>query len=131
MGASQYMQKALLDWTLGGATPTRPSLHYVGLAQGTPSSISGSECTISNYARQAVSFGPAGTPSGSATAINTAAFTFSVKAAGTVIGIQVWDTNLASNSGNMLAFGLLSATSVLASGDTLAFASGALSISLS
>ena len=40
---SAYFEKAMLDWGLQGATPTRPTALWAGLAVGTPTSVSGSE----------------------------------------------------------------------------------------
>jgi len=124
----------MLDWLLGGAAVTRPTSRYLGLSLGTPSSVSGSEGSWSGYTRQALAFGAASTVASSGTAINTAALTFSANAAVTatpVRGYEIWDTNLGTNSGNMLFYGQLSASSSLVSGDTLSFASGAIVISLS
>ena len=130
MGASQYSSKAMLDWVAGGATPTRPTSRYAGISLGTPTSTSGSECSASAYARQPITFVAASTPSGSATLSNSNAFTFTFSSACTVQGFMIWDTNLNSNSGNLLWFGTLSASSVMVAGDTLAFAAGNLVITL-
>lgn len=126
--AGAYGQKACLDWLFGGATPTRPTSIFAGLSLGTPSSTSGSEASVSAYARQPVLVAPAASPAGSAS--NSAAFTFTVSSACTLKGFQLWDTQLSSNSGNMLFYGQLSASSVMVAGDTLAFATGALIITL-
>lgn len=128
MGVGVYARKAILDWGLGGASPTRPATHAVGLAVGSPSSISASECTASAYVRQVATFNSA---SAGGLASNVNAFTFTVSSAATLVGIHVWDTVLASGSGNMLWYGQLSASSVMVAGDTLAFAAGALTITLS
>jgi len=120
MGTSQYMQKAMLDWVLGGATPTRPSAWYMGLAIGAPTSNAGSEATASGYARQTFSALAAGTPATSGTTMNSNAIIFTFSAAQTIRGFTIWD---AVSGGNMLRFGALSAaSSVMASGDTLSFA---------
>jgi len=120
MGTSQYMQKAMLDWVLGGASPTRPSAWYMGLAIGLPSSISASEATVAGYARQTFVALAAGTPATSGTVMNSGAIIFTFSAAQTVRGFTIWD---AASNGNMLRFGALSAaSSVMASGDTLSFA---------
>ena len=59
----QYMQKAMLDWVLLGAAPTRPASVLVGLSIGAPSSTSNSEVGAgSGYARGIPTFGAAGTP---------------------------------------------------------------------
>lgn len=129
---SVYSEKAILDWLLGGATPTRPTDRAVGLSLGTPTSVSGSEiATTYGYTRQTATFAAAGTPASSGTATNAAAMTFGpFTTAASVSGIQVWDTVLSANSGNMLWFGNLATARTVASGDSLVVASGALTISL-
>ena len=125
MSTSQFLSQALLDWALGGATPTRPSARFVGLANGTPSSIAASELTIAGYTRQTITFGAASTPTSSGSVTCKALFTFSFGAAATAVGIQLWD---ASAAGNMLYYGLLSASSIMSSGDILSFASAGFAV---
>lgn len=127
---SAYAEKAMLDWVLGGATPTRPAAWGVGLSLGVPSSTSGSEITTgSGYARQAAGFGAAASPGGSAT--NTAAMTFGpFSGAASITGIQIWDTVLSLNSGNLLWYGTLTTPRTVGVGDSLIIASGALTVSL-
>ena len=127
-GISAYARKAMLDWVLGGAAPTRPTAWGLGLSLGTPSSTAGSEMSVAGYLRQNFTFGAAASPGGSA--FNTVAATFLVNSACTIKGWGLWDTVLSSNSGNLLAFGQLSASSVMASGDLLAFSISACKISL-
>lgn len=131
MPVSQYAQKAMLDWIAGGATPAAPTIWAVGLSLGTPASNSASEASVSAYSRQLVTFAAATTPAGSASVSNVNAFTFTVSSACTLKGYQVWDTRLSSGSGNMLFYGLLSASSVMVAGDTLAIPIGSLKITLS
>lgn len=126
-----YAEKAMLDWVLGGATPTRPAAWGIGLSLGSPTSISGSEITTgSGYARQTGIFGAAASPGGSAT--NGSAATFGpFSGAASVSGVQIWDTILTLNSGNMLWYGLLATARTIGVGDSLVMASGAMTISLS
>ena len=128
MPLSAYARKAALDWLLGGATPTRPTVWFMGLSLGTPSSTSGSEASVSAYVRKTAVFGAAASPGGSAS--NATAIIFTVSSACTLFGAQVWDTNLASNSGNMLWYGQLSASSVMVAGDTLSIAIGSAILTL-
>ena len=125
-----YLQKAGLDWALGGATPTRPTAWGVSLSLGAPTSVSGSEITTgSGYARQTVGFAPAVLSAGSAS--NTVAMTFGPFSSGASIsGVALWDTVLSANSGNMLAYGLLATPRTVGAGDSLVIASGALVITL-
>ena len=128
---SAYAEKALLDWVLLGATPTRPGTVAVGLSLGAPTSVSGSEMgTASGYTRKTATFGAAASPAGSATL--AAAVTFGpFQTAYSITGLQVWDTNgVAVDAGNMLWYGNLATARTVASGDSLVIASGALTITL-
>lgn len=128
---SDYAEKAMLDWVLGGATPTRPSTRAIGLSLGSPTDASGSEWTGTGITRQSMDFGAAASPAGSAT--NASALTFGpVTAAASVSGIQIWDTisGQTANAGNMLWYGLLATARTLASGDSLVIASAALVLTL-
>ena len=126
---SDYAEKAMLDWVLGGATPTRPAAWGLGVSLGTPNASAMSEiATGSGFNRATVVFGAAASPAGSA--INTTAVTFGpASAAATIVGIHVWDT-AAATAGNPLWYGTLATTRTLASGDSLVIASGALVITL-
>jgi hypothetical protein len=128
---SQALMKSLLDWSLNGATPTRPGAAFVGLATGSPTSAASSEiATGSGYVRQTVTFAAAGTPSGSGTATNNAAMTFGpFSTAQSISGLFISDT-VSSNAGTMLYEGLLSAARTVQAGDSLVIASGALVVSM-
>jgi hypothetical protein len=130
---SQYLSKALLDWSLGGATPTRPAAWGIGLSLGSPTSVSGSEITTgSGYARQTGIFGAAGTPTSSGTGSNNSACTFGpFSGAASVSGLQLWDSMLSLNSGNMLYEGLLATARTIGVGDSLVLNVGALIIGMS
>jgi hypothetical protein len=129
---SQYLTKAMLDWSLGGATPTRPGAWGIGLSLGSPTSVSGSEITTgSGYARQTGIFAAAGTPTSSGTVTNASNMTFGpFSGACSISGIQIWDTILTLNSGSLLYMGLLTTARTLIIGDSLVLASGALTVSL-
>jgi hypothetical protein len=131
---SQYMTKAMLDWALLGATPTRPVGIFVGLSLAAPTSVASSEvATGSGYARQGSAtsvFAAAGTPSGSGTATNTLAMTFGPFSSSAVIsGVFISDT-VSSNAGNGLFYGNLATVRTPLTGDSLVFASGALTVTL-
>lgn len=127
---SAYLGKALLDWSLLGATPTRPTLSYVNIGLAAPSSTNGSEiATGSGMTRQTVAFSAAGSPAN--TAGNSVAMTLGpISAAATIIGIDVWDT-AAATIGNLLWYGTLTTSRTMNGGDSLVFAVGALEISVS
>jgi len=129
--ADPWAEKAMLDWCLGGATPTQPASRFLGLAAGTPTSASASEL-VTGFAstRLAIAFGAAVSPAGSAT--NTGAVTFSATTRITAAASKpnAWNLWNASSGGTRLAYGQLSASSTFSSGDTISFASGALTITL-
>lgn len=120
----------MLDWVLGGATPTQPASRLAAISLGTPTTVSGSEVLPnSGYTRQTALFGAAASPAGSAS--NTAAMTFGpFSSVATMQGLVIYDTS-AFTAGNMLWYGtLLTARTVLA-GDSLVVAVGGLVITLS
>jgi hypothetical protein len=121
---------AMLDWVLGGATPTRPASRLVALSLGTPSSVSGSEVNSnSGYIRQSALFGAAASPAGSAS--NTAAMTFGPFSSSAAIqGLLVYDT-ISINSGSIWWYGTLLTARTVLTGDTLVVAAGSLLITLS
>jgi hypothetical protein len=127
---SAYLSKAMLDWVLGGATPTQPASRLAALSSGIPTSVSASELSpLSAYTRQTALFSAAASPAGSAS--NTAAMTFGpFSSTGVVQGLCIYDTS-AFTAGNILWYGtLLTARTVLV-GDSLVVAAGALIITLS
>ena len=127
---SAYGEKAMLDWVLGGATPTQPASRYVALSLGTPTSVTGSEVqAASGYLRQTGLFGAAASPAGSAS--NTAAMTFGPFSSSAAIqGVMVWNT-ASINSGSMLWYGTLQTARTVLAGDSLVIDVGQLIITLS
>ncbi len=130
-GISAYAEKAILDWVLGGAVPTRPAAWGIGLTIGVPSSTSGSEVgTGSGWTRQSLIMPAASSPAGTV-ANPTPALTFGpALTAATFSGLQIWDT-MAATAGNMLFYGTLATPRTLGVGDSLVIAIGALIITLS
>jgi hypothetical protein len=128
-GISTYAQKALLDWVLLGATPTRPGALGVSLSLGSPSSVSASEIALgSGITRSTVLFAPASSPAGSA--YNSSAMTWGpVSSACTVSGISIWDT-ASSTNGSYLWYGLLSTPRTLGAGDSISIPATGLVITL-
>lgn len=127
---SAYLEKAYLDWCLGGASATQPSARWAGLAAGTPTSVSGSEIgTLTGYSRVTALFGAAASPAGSAS--NTAAMTFGpFSSNGSILGLQLWDGSPVGSS-DMLWYGTLQTARTILVGDSLVIAAGALTITLS
>lgn len=122
--------KAMLDWVLGGATPTQPASRLAALSLGTPTSVTGSEVQAnSGYLRQTALFGAAASPAGSAS--NTASMVFGPFSSSAAIqGLLIYDT-VSINSGNIWWYGTLLTARTPLSGDTLVVAAGGLIITLS
>lgn len=124
---SDYLERATLDWALGGATPTRPTTRYVALLTAAPSDTGGgTEVTGGSYARQAATFGAAATSAGTSTATTTATLNWTNMPTATVTHVAIYD---ALTAGNLLYWGALSASKALTSGDNFAINSGNLTIS--
>ena len=121
---SNYLELKVLDHFLGTASTTAPSAVYLSLHTANPDEDgSGTEVSGNGYSRQAVTFAAAS--SGSSSSNSVEEFTASGGAFGTVTHFGIWD---ASSSGNLLYYGALTASKTIADGDTLRFASGAITI---
>lgn len=127
---SDWAEKIALDFLLRNASAGAPTAWAVGLSLGVPSDVSGSEITTgSGYARQTASFAAAASPAGSAS--NATAMTFGpFSGAASITGIQVWDSVLSLNSGNMIFWGTLTTARTVGVGDSLVVGAGALTITL-
>ncbi len=123
MPFSAFMQKQILDWVLGGANPTRPAAQFIGLATGSPTSVSDSHAPMS---RVTCLFGAAASPAG--TVSNTAVMTIIATLAATPNNWFMYD---ATNAGNMLMYGSLNAQTTLSAGRPAGFAAGGLVLVLS
>lgn len=123
---SDFSEKACLDWLMGGATPTRPSAWAIGLGTAVPNASAASELTMAGYTRQVVTFGAAASPAGSVSNANTMSFgPFSTGC--TLSGVHVWD---GTGGANFLWYGSLATARTLGAGDSLTFAVGAITASL-
>jgi hypothetical protein len=125
MGASDYLQKALLDWCLQGATPTRASALWLDMVTSSPnvtSAFSGGAF----FSRVTVTFAAANSPNTSATLLG--AFTGTNTAAATFVGFNLYDH---STGGNRLFWGTMTAAIGCNSADNPACAAGGLIIVLS
>jgi hypothetical protein len=121
---SNYLEDKILDYVLRDTADWAPSAVYLALHTANPDEDgSGTEVSGNGYSRQAVTF--AASSSGSASSNSVEEFTASGGAFGTVTHFGIWD---ASSSGNLLYYGALTASKVIADGDTLRFASGAITI---
>ena len=128
---SAYFEKQMLDWTTGAAAATQPAARWVGLAGGTPTSVSASELGTAQgyFSRLTALFGAANSPAGSCSI--TAAQTFGpFSSTQSVLGLVVFDGSPIGSS-NMLWYGTLQTARTLGIGDSLVFSPGALTLVLS
>lgn len=122
---SNYLETAILDHVFGGVPYSAPATLYLALYTVAPDDTGGgTEVSGGSYARQTVAF----TVSGD-TASNNAAVEFPTATGtwGTVVAVGVFD---ALTSGNLLAYGNLTASKTIASGDVFRVPSGDLDITL-
>lgn len=123
---SNFLENEILDHLFTAGAYSRPDT-YVALYTAAPTDAGGgTEVSGGSYARVQVTAWD--TASGGATA-NTNVITFPTATAswGTVVAFGILD---ASSGGNLLAWGDLSASKAVGSGDTIEFAAGALDITL-
>ena len=116
----------LLDASLGTATYTAPTTPMkLALATAASSaSAAGTEVSGGSYARQNIAFGSASSGSTS----NSGTITFSNMPACTVTHIDIYDSN---GTPRRCWWGALTASKVLAAGDSIAFSAAAVSVALS
>lgn len=128
-GVSDFAEKLLLDYIMGGASPTRPTVWAVGLSTASPVASAGSEIAAgSGYARNTLTAGAAASPAGSVSNVNAMSFgPFSTGC--TVSGITVWD-NMTIANGNLLWYGVLATPRTIGAGDSLTMVQGALVITI-
>jgi hypothetical protein len=123
---SNFLENSLINGTLRGTTYTAPTTVYVALYTSDPTDAdTGTECSGTAYARQAVTFGA---PSNGATT-NSAAVEFPQAGGswGTITHIGIRD---ALTTGNLLYHTPLDASKTIATGDVFRIASGSLSVTL-
>lgn len=130
MPMSAVQAKNVLDYLTGAAAATQPSNRYVGLAAGTPTTVSGSELGTAQgyFSRLTALFGAAASPAGSAS--NTAGMTFGpFSSGGSALGIHVWDGSPIGSS-NMIFQGTLQTARTYGIGDSLVIAPGGLTLTM-
>jgi hypothetical protein len=125
---TEYTEKKVLDHCLKVASYSPPATVYVGLSTADPT-INGSgwtDPTYTGYGRQVIPFGAAS----ARTITQNALVTFSACTGGssTVGWYGLWD---ASTGGNLLAYGVLSPSKNIVSGNTPSIASGQCAVSFS
>ena len=128
---SDYLEVQLRAHIFRTATFTKPAQLWVSLHTADPTDLgTGAEANYGAYARVQVNPADANWTAASATDGNTdnaAAITFPTCTSGsnTITHFGVWDANAA---GNMITYGALTVSQVIAVGGTPSFAIGALDI---
>lgn len=129
MSFSNYLEDAVLNHVFGSGsgTYTPASTLYVALFTSAPNDTgasSGTEVSGGGYARQTGTF-----TTSSGTASNDSAIEYPTATAdyGTVVAMGIFD---ASSGGNLLAYGTLTTSKNVSSGDVLRFNASAVNISL-
>lgn len=124
-GFSNYLENKVVGHVFGGSAYTAPSTLYVALYTSAPSDTGGgTEVSGGAYARQTAAF-----TISADTASNTSAIEYPTATAnyGTVVAVGVFD---ASSSGNLLAYGNLTASKTVSTGDVFRFNAGAIDITV-
>jgi hypothetical protein len=117
MSLTTYAGNKLLDHMIGKTSFTMPDV-FLALFKTAPGvGGTGTECAYTGYARIDVA-GADFSAASSLASTNANAFTFGTKTAGTDETVGWWATFDASTSGNMLEFGTMTASKLIANGDT-------------
>lgn len=125
MSFSNYLETEILDHVFGGNAYTAPTTHYLALFTAAPGETGGgTECSGTSYARTAVTFTVSGNE-----ATNSAAVEFATAGNnwGTITHVGVFD---ALTSGNLMAYGTLTASKTVETGDVFRVPAGDLDITL-
>lgn len=125
MSLSNTFETTTLNWLFTSGAVTRPTAWYLALYTVAPTdSTSGTEVSGGSYARQAVTMTVTGD-----TASNSANVEWPEATAswGTVVAAAVMD---ASSGGNIIAYGNLTTSKAVGSGDVFRFVAGAFDVTL-
>lgn len=128
---ANYLEDKILDHVFGGGDYTRAGTVYISLFTVTPSDTGGgTEVTGGSYARAIVTNNATNFPASSGGAKSNGteiAFVTATGSWGTVLAFGIHD---ASTAGNLLAWGDVTPSKAIASGDTAKFAIGDLDITI-
>lgn len=125
MSASNYLENALLNATLGNVSYTTPATVYAALYSVMPTdSSAGTELTGNSYARQSTTFSVA---SGVATNTNTVTFGPASANWSTALGWAIVD---ASTSGNILYYDSFATAQTVLNGNSLVFGIGNITVTM-
>lgn len=124
---SNHLENKFLDITLKGGAAYSVSQPYLALFINDPTDAgTGTECSWSGYARQAMTFGSIS--NGSVSTSGTITFPAVAGSNVTVTHIGIYD---ASTSGNLLYHTPLDVSKTLGADDVMSVASGGISVTLS
>lgn len=117
MAVTTYLANKLLDHIVGEAAFTMPTV-WVGIytADPTAAGLQTNECTYTGYARVATSAATWGAASARSNT-NVAAIAFAAKTAGADQTATHWATFDAATAGNMLCYGPLTTSQLIANGN--------------
>jgi len=125
---SDYAEKLLLDFLMGGAAASAPSSRHVALYTAAPSdSGGGTEVSGNGYARQAATWDAATSGAGVTANADAQSFTASGGNWGSITHVGIFD---ASSGGNLLWHGELTTARTVNDGDTITFAIGSIDLTL-
>jgi hypothetical protein len=125
MSFSNYLETEVLDHVFGGNAYTAPSTLYLGLYTAAPSDTGGgTEVSGASYARQSAAMTVSGNE---ATTSASVEFPAAGGSWGTITHVGVFD---ASTGGNLLAYGALTASKTIDTGDIFRIPAGSLDITL-
>ena len=126
MSFSNFLELEVLDHVFRNSAYTAPSTIYVALFTSAPNdSGGGTEVSGNGYARQSMAFSAAS--GGSISNSSSVEFPTATGSQGTITHVGLFD---ASSGGNLLAYGALTASKAVGSGDVFRFNAAALTISL-
>ena len=120
MGAVESLRNSVLNKILN-ATDFATQVTHLSLHTADPGTTGADEVTGGSYARQAITFAAAA----SGSSASNVACTFTVMPACTVTHVGLWT---AVSAGTYLWRGVMSVSKTLDAGDTLEFASGAITV---
>lgn len=120
MGAVESLRNSVLNKILNATNFTTQATH-LSLHTADPGTTGASEVTGGSYARQAITFAAAA----AGVSASNVVCTFAVMPAVTVTHVGLWTADVA---GTYLWRGVMSVSKALDAGDTLEFASGAITV---
>ena len=126
MSFSNFLELEVLDHVFRNSAYTAPSTIYVALFTAAPNDAGGgTEVSGNGYARQSMAFSAAS--SGSISNSGSVEFPTATGSQGTITHMGLFD---ASSGGNLLAYGALTASKAVDSGDVFRFNASSVTISL-